>query len=165
MIITSVSSFTDRIPTTLPTFGVVFMLITPLRPRAVRRYRQLRALAETRSRRSKASGRLFHHLDADQVIAVVQIHARTPRAGRPIGRTSVSWNRIAMPSMRCPGRYNSRRSSAAPQSIHRPHPATTAIMPRDIGLSNSVSSHFLITPCLVTIMMYWPVDPNFPLHR
>jgi len=25
----------------------------------------------------------------------------------------------------------------------------TAMIPRDIGLSNSVSSHFLITPCLV----------------
>ena len=28
------------------------------------------------------------------------------------------------------------------------------MMPRAIGLSNSVSSHFLITPCLVTMMMY-----------
>ena len=30
------------------------------------------------------------------------------------------------------------------------------MMPRDIGLSNSVSSLFLITPCLVTITMYCP---------
>ena len=28
-------------------------------------------------------------------------------------------------------------------------------MPRAIGLSNSVSSHFLMTPCLVTITMNW----------
>ena len=34
-------------------------------------------------------------------------------------------------------------------------------MPRDIGLSNSVSSHFLMTPCLVTITMYWSATNSF----
>ena len=37
MIIRSESSFTDRIATTLPVLLVVFMLMTPLPPRAVRR--------------------------------------------------------------------------------------------------------------------------------
>ncbi len=34
-------------------------------------------------------------------------------------------------------------------------------MPRAMGLSNSVSSHFLMTPCLVTITMYLPATNSF----
>ena len=39
------------------------------------------------------------------------------------------------------------------------------MMPRDIGLSNSVSSLFLITPCLVTITMYWLATKSFTLRK
>ncbi len=35
------------------------------------------------------------------------------------------------------------------------------MMPRDMGLSNSVSSHFLMTPCLVTITMNLPATNSF----
>src|ERR1022692_3396719 len=36
-----------------------------------------------------------------------------------------------------------------------PSSRDTAMMPRDMGLSNSVSSLFLMTPCLVTITTNW----------
>ena len=70
-----------------------------------------------------------------------------------MARTCVSWNLIAWPSW-LPRKIISlpldRRAAMSSSPSSRP----SAMMPRDIGLSNSVSSHFLMTPFRVTITMY-----------
>src|ERR1035438_1937766 len=42
-----------------------------------------------------------------------------------------------------------------------PSSSVTAMMPRAIGLSNSVNSDFLITPCLVAITTNWSGTKSF----
>ncbi len=75
---------------------------------------------------------------------------RTPRAVRPMGRTSDSSKRMASPScvamkMRFVPSVSITSSSSSPSST------LTALMPFERMLRNSDSSVFLMTPLRVTI--------------
>ncbi len=80
---------------------------------------------------------------------------RTPRAGRPIDRTSSSSKRIAMPL--CVARNTIWLpsvivASTSSSSLSMP----IAIIPRDITFEKSFSGVFFTVPCRVTKKMYLP---------
>ena len=76
---------------------------------------------------------------------------RTPAASRPIGRTSSSWKRIALPPLehrmisRCAVGDRRRRPADRPSS------RSTAMMPLARGRENAVSGVFLTVPWLVAM--------------
>ena len=90
MIIRSVLSLTERTSTTLPIFGVIFILITPLRPRAgqpVILERSPLAIAVFGNREDQTV--FLDCCNSDQIIAFVESSmARTPRAW-PAHRTNI----------------------------------------------------------------------------
>ena len=75
---------------------------------------------------------------------------RTPYAVRPIGRTSVSAKRIAMPS-RVPMKISPVPSVSCTAITASPSSTPIAMMPPARGLLNAVSAVFLMTPFRVPI--------------
>ena len=86
--------------------------------------------------------------------------ARTPYADRPIGRTSVSGKRIAIPS-RVPVKISPLPSEICTAITESPSSTPMAMMPPARGLLNAANSVFLTTPWRVPITTYLSGSNSF----
>jgi len=80
---------------------------------------------------------------------------RTPRAVRPMGRTSASRKRMAFPAS-LKSMTSRVPSVMAASTSSSPSRSSQAMMPLDRGREKSASGVFLTVPRAVAMRTYWP---------